>query len=105
MLTSLVSTLPASWQPYAKTYISALLSLLTVLSVALPAAPDWLPIAIAILSAPLVFATPNLDPRAAKQDESVQPPVTLLTRDDAAGPLSRVSRDAREVGQRHRDSH
>ena len=73
MLTSIVSTLPASWQPYAKAYAAALLSALTTLA-AITDVPQWITVAIALLSAPLVFATPNLDPSAEKQDESVQPP-------------------------------
>ena len=73
MLTSIVSTLPASWQPYAKAYAAALLSTLTTLA-AVTDVPQWITVAIALLSAPLVFATPNLDPKAEAQDESVQPP-------------------------------
>ena len=74
MLTSIVSTLPASWQPYAKAYAAALLSALTTLSAVLDAVPQWVTIVVALLSAPAVFAVPNLDPNAEKQDESVQPP-------------------------------
>src|SRR5690349_5398138 len=75
MLTSLVSTLPAKWQPYAKTYTAALLSALVTVS-ALVDLPEWLTVVLAVLTAPLVFAVPNLDPAARKQDESVQPPET-----------------------------
>ena len=73
MLTSLVSVLPASWQPYAKTIAAAILSTLTTVS-ALVDVPQWVTVVIAVLSAPVIFAVPNLDPKAAKQDESVQPP-------------------------------
>lgn len=73
MLESIVSTLPASWQPYAKTYAAALVSALTAIA-ALTPLPEWVTIVVAVLTAPLVFGTPNLDPNAAKQDESVQPP-------------------------------
>ena len=73
MLTSIVSTLPESWQPYAKSYAAALLSVLTTLS-AVVDVPQWVTVAIALLSAPLVYATPNLDPAAEKQDESTMPP-------------------------------
>jgi hypothetical protein len=74
MLTSIVSTLPASWQPYAKSYAAALLSGLVTLSAVLDSVPQWVTIVVALLSAPAVFATPNLDPNAEKQNESVQPP-------------------------------
>lgn len=73
MLTSIVSTLPAKWQPYAKAYAAAIVSALTAIA-ALTPLPEWLTIVVAVLSAPLVFATPNLDPAARAQDESVQPP-------------------------------
>ena len=73
MLNSIVSTLPAAWQPYAKTYAAALVTALTII-VASVDAPKWLTIAVAVLSAPLVFATPNLDPKAEAQDESTMPP-------------------------------
>lgn len=74
MLTSLVSLLPVSVQPYAKGITAALLAVLTVLSVTLPAAPDWVTIALAVLSAPAIYAMPNLDPRGEAQDESTMPP-------------------------------
>jgi hypothetical protein len=83
MLTSLVSTLPASWQPYAKAYAAALLSALTALSAVLDSVPQWVTLAIALLSAPAIFAVPNLDPQAEKQDESVQPPDTYGSKSDA----------------------
>ena len=86
MLTSIVSTLPASWQPYAKSYAAALLSALVTLSAVLDVVPKWVTIVIALLSAPAVFATPNLDPKAEKQDESVQPPES----DIAAGMVEGV---------------
>jgi hypothetical protein len=73
MLTSLVSTLPAKWQPYAKTYAAAIVTALTVVASLTPL-PDWLTVVVAVLSAPLVFAVPNLDPAARKQDESTMPP-------------------------------
>jgi len=73
MLNSIVSTLPAAWQPYAKTYAAALVTALTIIVASIDA-PKWLTIAVAVLSAPLVFATPNLDPAAEKQDESTMPP-------------------------------
>ena len=73
MLTSLVSLLPASVQPYAKTVAASILSALTVVASLTPL-PEWLTIVIAVLSAPVIFAVPNLDPAARKQRESVQPP-------------------------------
>jgi hypothetical protein len=83
MFTSIVSTLPASWQPYAKAYTAALLSALTALSAVLDSVPQWVTLTIALLSAPAIFAVPNLDPQAEKQDESVQPPVTYGSKSDA----------------------
>lgn len=81
MLTSLVSLLPSSTQPYAKTLTAALVSILTVLATTLEAAPAWLPIVLAILSAPAVYAVPNLDPSAVAQDESTMPPEASLDGD------------------------
>ena len=78
MLTSLVSVLPASWQPYAKTIAATILSALTTVS-ALVDVPEWVTVVIAVLSAPVIFAVPNLDPKAEKQDESVQPPFAAPT--------------------------
>jgi hypothetical protein len=85
MLESIVSTLPATWQPYAKTYAAALVSALTAIA-ALTPLPEWVTIVVAVLTAPLVFGTPNLVPAARKQDESVQPPVQYAsdTKLDAA---------------------
>lgn len=77
MLESIVSTLPAKVQPYAKTYAAALVSALTAIA-ALTPLPDWVTIVVAVLTAPLVFGTPNLDPKAEKQAESVQPPEASL---------------------------
>jgi len=74
MLTSLVSLLPASAQPYAKTIAAAILSTLTTVSALVPNLPQWVTVVVAVLSTPIVFATPNLDPNARKQAESVQPP-------------------------------
>lgn len=84
MLTSLVSLLPVSAQPYAKTLTAALVSALTVLTTVLDDAPSWLPIVLAVLTAPVVFAVPNLDPAAKAQDESTMPPDAALP-DDALG--------------------
>ena len=74
VLESLVGTLPAKAQPYAKTYAAAIVTALTVVS-SLVDLPTWVTITLAVATAPVVFAVPNLDPLAAKQDESVQPPV------------------------------
>jgi len=74
VLNSAVGWLPVKWQPYAKTIAAAVLALLTVLSTTVDGLPTWLTVAAAVLTAPVVFATPNLDPAAQKQDESVQPP-------------------------------
>jgi len=74
VLNSVVGWLPVKWQPYAKTIAAAVLALLTVLSTTVHGLPTWVTIAAAVLTAPVVFATPNLDPAAQKQDESVQPP-------------------------------
>jgi len=73
ILDTLVGTLPAKVQPYAKTYAAVIVSGLTVAS-ALLDLPAWVTIALAIANAPVVFAIPNLDPSGEKQDESVQPP-------------------------------
>jgi hypothetical protein len=78
MFESLVSLLPASAQPYAKTIVAAILSALGVLSSTLDEVPGWVPIVVALLSAPAIFAFPNLDPKAEKQAESVQPPAAPL---------------------------
>ena len=78
MLTSLVSLLPTGAQPYAKTITAALVSILTVLAVTLEAAPSWLSVVLAVLSAPAVYAVPNLDPTAVAQDESTMPPEASL---------------------------
>ena len=74
VLNSVVGWLPAKWQPYAKTIAAALLALLTILSTTVDGLPTWLTIAAAVLTAPVVFATPNLDPQAVAQDESTMPP-------------------------------
>jgi hypothetical protein len=73
VLESVTGLLPAKAQPYAKTLAATLMAVLTILPV-VTEAPDWITVAVAILSAPVVFALPNLDPLAQKQDESVQPP-------------------------------
>ena len=73
ILETVVGTLPAKAQPYAKTYAAVLISGLAVLSASLDL-PAWVTIALAVANAPVVFAVPNLDPNAEKQDESVQPP-------------------------------
>jgi hypothetical protein len=83
VLTSLVSTLPAKWQPYAKTYAAALVTGLAVVASFTPL-PDWLAVVLAVLTAPVVFAVPNLDPNARKQSESVQPPPRVQDVVDAA---------------------
>lgn len=80
-LESIVGTLPAKVQPYAKTYAAALVTALTVISASLDL-PVWVTLALAVANAPVVFAVPNLDPNATKQDESVQPPDTRLTLGD-----------------------
>ena len=74
VLNSVVGWLPVKWQPYAKTIAAAVLALLTVLSTTVDGLPTWLTIAAAVLTAPVVFATPNLDPAAQAQDESTMPP-------------------------------
>ena len=58
MFAAAVSLLPTSWQPYAKTLIAIVTSLLIVASTATDA-PEWISIALAILAAPLVYFTPN----------------------------------------------
>lgn len=90
-LDSIVSTLPAKAQPYAKTYAASLMAALTVVSAAIPESPHWLTIVLAILGAPVVYSVPNKDPLASKQDESVQPPVTeaaVKTSSDAGDPAN-----------------
>lgn len=84
MLTSLVSLLPASAQPYAKTIAAAILSALTTVSALVADVPQWVTVVVAVLSTPVVFAVPNLDPAARKQDESVQPPQALAALSDPA---------------------
>lgn len=74
VLDGIVSTLPAKAQPYAKTYAAILVAAVTTAS-ALLDLPTWVTVALAIVNAPLVFAVPNLDPRARAQDESTQPPL------------------------------
>jgi len=74
VLTSVVGWLPAKWQPYAKTIAAAVLALLTVLSATVDGLPTWVTVVAAVLTAPVVFATPNLDPAAQAQDESTMPP-------------------------------
>jgi hypothetical protein len=61
VLESLVGTLPAKVQPYAKTYAAALTSGLAVASGMLDF-PVWLTVALAVANAPIVFAVPNLEP-------------------------------------------
>lgn len=73
VLESIVGTLPAKAQPYAKTYAAAVVASLNAV-VLLVDVPDWVHVVIAVATAPVVFAVPNLDPKAAHQDESVQPP-------------------------------
>lgn len=73
VLEAITGTLPLKAQPYAKTYAAVLMTLLTTITV-LTDAPDWLQIATALVTAPVVFGVPNLDPLAIKQQESVQPP-------------------------------
>lgn len=73
VLDSLTGILPAKAQPYAKTLAATLMATLTILPTVTDV-PDWLTVVFAVLSAPVVFAVPNLDPLAEKQDESVQPP-------------------------------
>ncbi|MER7070983.1 hypothetical protein [Terrabacter sp. NPDC000476] len=90
MLDAIVSTLPAKAQPYAKTYAAVLLTALTVIAAAVDA-PKWLTILVAVLTAPLVFAVPNLDPRGRAQDESVQPPTTEF--DGFGAPISNPKGD------------
>lgn len=91
MLTSLVSLLPASAQPYAKTITAAVVAALTVLVTSLPSAPSWLAILLAVLSAPAVFAVPNLDPKGEAQDESTQPPYMGKHADEYDGQGARIS--------------
>jgi len=101
VLTSVVGWLPVKWQPYAKTITAAVLALLTVLSTTVDGLPTWLTIAAAVLTAPVVFATPNLDPAAQKQDESVQPPEASVEEPAqmvqlvGAAPAARPSRKGR----------
>ena len=61
VLESLVRLLPAKAQPYAKSLTATLMAVLTVLPTVLDA-PDWLTIVFAVLSAPLVYSVPNVDP-------------------------------------------
>lgn len=89
-LDSFVSSLPVGVQPYVKTYVAAILAALTVVIAAIPEAPRWITIVIAVLSAPTVYAMPNKDPNAVKQDESVQPPAapTATSSVDASDPAN-----------------
>ena len=73
VLETLVGILPAKAQPYAKTLAATLMAALTILPTVTPL-PDWVSVVFAVLSAPVVFAIPNLDPLAQKQDESTMPP-------------------------------
>jgi len=77
VLNSIVGWLPARWQPYGKTIAAAILALLTIATTTVQGLPTWVTVVAAMLTAPVVFATPNLDPAAARQDESVQPPVEV----------------------------
>jgi len=87
-LESIVDTLPAKAQPYAKTYAASVMAALTVISASVPDAPHWLTIVLAILGAPVVFGTPNKDPLAKKQDESVQPPDASVVETDTPKALN-----------------
>lgn len=73
VLESLVGVLPAKAQPYAKTLAATGMAALTILPTVTDV-PDWVSVVFAVLSAPVVFAVPNLDPLAEKQDESTMPP-------------------------------
>lgn len=75
VLNALVGLLPAKAQPYAKTLAATLMATLTILPTVTDL-PDWVSVVFAVLSAPVVFAVPNLDPLARKQDESTQPPAS-----------------------------
>ena len=97
VLTSVVGWLPVKYQPYAKTIAAAVLALLTILSVTVDGLPTWVTIAAAVLTAPVVFATTNLDPAAQKQDESVMPP-TETTPSETEAPNAIYGQGVEEAG-------
>ena len=72
---AVVSLLPVSVRPYAKSVVAIIGIVLTVLVENLDPTPQWLSVVISVLIALGVYATPNKDPQAQHQDESVQPPL------------------------------
>lgn len=64
-------------KPYAKAWVAVLGAIITGLVQVFPDDPEvarWCTFASTILTAVAVFATPNRDPQAQHQAESVQPP-------------------------------
>lgn len=57
----LFALIPAAWRPYAKAVVASLGLVLSALAVALPETPEWLPVAVAFLTALGVYAQPNAD--------------------------------------------
>jgi hypothetical protein len=70
-----VNTLPVGVRPYAKAVVAVIGVILTALVTNLDEVPQWLSVLVSILTALGVYATPNKDPQAVHQDESVQPPL------------------------------
>lgn len=62
VLESMVRLLPESWQPKAKALAAIVMAALTILPT-VTAVPDWFTVVFAVLSAPVVWAVPNIELR------------------------------------------
>lgn len=56
---AIVNLLPKAWQPYAKSVVASLGTIISLLVVVLPDAPKWLSIVVAAATALGVYGVPN----------------------------------------------
>lgn len=64
--------LPASWMPYAKSWVALLGVVLVTLSSSWDGAPGWLTPAAAVVTAIGVYLTPNADKPADEHDDTLR---------------------------------
>jgi len=58
-MTLLLSVLPESWRPYAKTWLAVIGAIAVTLTIALPSVPSWWAVVVSVLTALGVYAQPN----------------------------------------------
>jgi len=57
----LLSVLPESWRPYAKTWLAVIGAVAVTLTIVLPEVPSWWTIVVSVLTALGVYAQPNAE--------------------------------------------